>query len=53
MDQHQTDAAPFMTEDQTNKLRQGVMLGRMRYVLGISLTLAIVALAAVYLVARH
>ena len=28
--------------------RQGIMLGRMRYVLAISLTAAVVALAAIY-----
>lgn len=53
MDHYQTDVALLMTEDQTNKLRQGVTLGRMRYVLGISLTLAILALVAVYLIVRH
>jgi hypothetical protein len=52
MDQ-QTETGPRMTEDQANKLRQGVMLGRMRYVLGISLTLAVLTFVAVYMVISH
>jgi hypothetical protein len=50
---HQTDAGPPMTEDQSIKLRQGIITGHMRYVLGISLTLSILALVVVYLVVRH
>jgi hypothetical protein len=53
MDQPQTDVGPQVTENQAIKLRQGVMLGRMRYVLGISLTLTIIMFVIVYLVIRH
>jgi hypothetical protein len=50
MDHSQTDVGPHMTEDQTVKLRQGVTLGRMRYVLGISLTLSVFALVVVFFI---
>jgi hypothetical protein len=48
MDQNHAADSPHLTEDQTTNLRQGITLGRMRYVLGISLTLTIIMLAIVY-----
>jgi hypothetical protein len=53
MDHRPNDAGPRMTERQAVQLRQGIMLGRMRYVLAISLALAIIALFFVYWGVRH
>ncbi len=41
------DAAPTLTPEQS---RQGIMTGRIRWVLAISITLAVVALVVLYVV---
>jgi hypothetical protein len=53
MDQQKPDSGVRMTEHQADQLRQGAMLGRMRYVLGISLTLAVLAFVVVFVVVSH
>jgi hypothetical protein len=50
MDQDHPTVGPHLTEGQTNDLRQGVTLGRMRYVLGISLALTIIMFVVVYVI---
>ena len=44
----ETPGTTVATERRTTQARQGVVLGRMRYVLGVGLILAVLALAISY-----